>query len=34
VRADATLSIQDLVDVLQIGSNQDIKMILATDKKE
>ncbi len=33
VRADATLSIQDLVDVLQIGSNQDIKMILATDKK-
>ena len=34
VRADASLSIQDLVDVLQIGSNQDIKMILATDKKE
>jgi len=33
VRADASLSIQDLVDVLQIGSNQDIKMILATDKK-
>jgi len=33
VRADATLSIQDLVDVLQVGSNQDIKMILATDKK-
>lgn len=33
VRADATLSIQDLVDVLQIGSNQEIKMILATDKK-
>jgi biopolymer transport protein ExbD len=33
VRADATLSIQDLVDVLQIGSNQDIKMILATEKK-
>jgi biopolymer transport protein ExbD len=33
VRADATLSIQDLVDVLQIGSNQEIKMILATEKK-
>ncbi len=33
VRADATLSIQDLVDVLQIGSNLDIKMILATEKK-
>ena len=33
VRADASLSIQDLVDVLQVGSNLDIKMILATDKK-
>jgi len=33
VRADASLSIQDLVDVLQIGSNQEIKMILATEKK-
>jgi biopolymer transport protein ExbD len=33
VRADASLSIQDLVDVLQIGSNQDIKMILATNKR-
>jgi biopolymer transport protein ExbD len=33
VRADATLSIQDLVDVLQVGSNLEIKMILATDKK-
>lgn len=32
VRADATLTIQDLVDVLQIGSNLDIKMILATQK--
>jgi len=32
VRADATLSIQDLVDVLQIGSNLDVKMILATEK--
>lgn len=33
VRADGTLTIQDLVDVLQIGSNLDIKMILATEKK-
>jgi len=33
VRADASLTIQDLVDVLQIGSNQEIKMILATEKK-
>lgn len=33
VRADASLSIQDLVDVLQVGSNLEIKMILATDKK-
>jgi biopolymer transport protein ExbD len=33
VRADGSLTIQDLVDVLQIGSNQDIKMILATEKK-
>jgi biopolymer transport protein ExbD len=32
VRAEATLTIQDLVDVLQIGSNLDIKMILATEK--
>ncbi|HLO60553.1 MAG TPA: biopolymer transporter ExbD [Bacteroidales bacterium] len=32
VRADATLTIQDLVDVLQIGSNLGIKMILATEK--
>jgi len=32
VRADATLSIQDLVNVLQIGSNLEIKMILATEK--
>jgi biopolymer transport protein ExbD len=31
VRADASLSIQDLVDILQIGSNLDIKMILATE---
>jgi len=33
VRADGSLTIQDLVDVLQIGSNLDIKMILATEKK-
>jgi biopolymer transport protein ExbD len=32
VRADAGLTIQDLVDVLQIGSNLDVKMILATEK--
>jgi biopolymer transport protein ExbD len=34
VRADASLTIQDLVDVLQIGSNLGIKMILATDLKK
>jgi biopolymer transport protein ExbD len=33
VRADQTLTIQDLVDVLQVGSKLHIKMILATDKK-
>jgi len=33
VRADASLSIQDLVDVLQIGSTLEIKMILATEKQ-
>jgi biopolymer transport protein ExbD len=32
VRADASLTIQDLVDVLQVGSNLDVKMILATEK--
>lgn len=32
VRADATLTIQDLVEVLEIGSNLDVKMILATEK--
>jgi biopolymer transport protein ExbD len=32
VRADASLTIQDLVNVLQIGSNLDVKMILATEK--
>jgi biopolymer transport protein ExbD len=33
VRADASLTIQDLVNVLQIGSNLDVNMILATEKK-
>jgi biopolymer transport protein ExbD len=33
VRADHSLTIQDLVDILQIGSKLRIKMILATDKK-
>jgi biopolymer transport protein ExbD len=33
VRADQRLTIQDLVDILQIGSKLKIKMILATDKK-
>ncbi len=32
VRAESSLTIQDLVDVLQIGSNLDVKMILATQK--
>lgn len=34
VRADHSLTIQDLVDILQIGSKLRIKMILATDKKK
>jgi biopolymer transport protein ExbD len=33
VRADNSLTIQDLVDVLQIGSKLRIKMILATEKR-
>jgi biopolymer transport protein ExbD len=33
VRADNSLTIQDLVDILQIGSKLRIKMILATEKK-
>jgi len=33
VRADFHLSIQDLVDVLQIGRRADVKMILATEKE-
>lgn len=32
LRTDASLTIQDLVDVLQIGNKLKIKMILATDK--
>jgi biopolymer transport protein ExbD len=32
VRADYSLSIQDLVDILQLGSRHGIKMILATEK--
>jgi Biopolymer transport protein len=32
VRADFHLSIQDLVDVLEIGKRADVKMILATEK--
>lgn len=32
LRTDASLTIQDLVDVLQIGNQLKIKMILATDK--
>jgi biopolymer transport protein ExbD len=33
VRTDNSLTIQDLVDVLEIGNKLQIKMILATDKK-
>ncbi len=32
LRTDASLTIQDLVDVLQVGNLLKIKMILATDK--
>jgi len=32
LRTDATLTIQDLVDVLQLGNKLKVKMILATDK--
>jgi len=34
VRADYSLSIQDLVNVLQIGSKLKLKMVLATDKSK
>jgi len=33
LRADSHLTIQDLVDVLQIGKRVDVKMILATQKE-
>lgn len=33
LRTDYSLTVQDLVDVLSIGSKLKIKMILATDKK-
>ena len=33
LRTDASLTIQDLVDVLQLGNKLKVKMILATDKK-
>jgi biopolymer transport protein ExbD len=33
IRASSELSVQDLVDVLEIGSRLQIKMILATQKK-
>lgn len=33
IRTENTLTIQDLVDVLEIGNKQQIKMILATQKK-
>ena len=32
LRTDASLTIQDLVDVLQLGNKLKVKMILATDK--
>jgi biopolymer transport protein ExbD len=34
LRADQKLTIQDLVDVLEIGKRADVKMILATDKND
>ena len=33
IRADNRLTVQDLVDVLAIGSKNHIKMLLATDRK-
>ena len=33
LRADQKLTIQDLVDVLEIGKRADVKMILATEKE-
>jgi biopolymer transport protein ExbD len=33
IRAESSLTIQDLVDILQLGSKLQIKMILATEKQ-
>jgi biopolymer transport protein ExbD len=33
LRFDSSLSVQDLVDVLEVGTKLKIKMVLATDKK-
>jgi biopolymer transport protein ExbD len=33
LRADGKAYVQDLVDVMQVGANLGIKMVLATDKK-
>jgi biopolymer transport protein ExbD len=33
IRADNTLPVQVVVDIISIGTNQKLKMILATDKK-
>lgn len=34
IRADNRLTVQDLVDILAIGSKNHIKMLLATDRKK
>jgi biopolymer transport protein ExbD len=34
LRLDKKLTIQEVVDVMQIGANQGIRMVLATDKKQ
>jgi len=34
IRADGTLTVQDLVDVLQIGSKVQIRMLMATQKSQ
>jgi biopolymer transport protein ExbD len=34
VRTDATLTVQDLVDVLEMGNDLSLKMILATQKRK
>jgi biopolymer transport protein ExbD len=33
LRLDKDLKVQDMVDVMQVGANLGIKMVLATDKK-